>query len=365
MAARLRNVKPRVLLAVLAGVLILSTPARAAPGGFLASSIAWLDAADGAVFGYGCGTEMCPQLRATSDGGATWRTLAAPDVKLPDNHNQVKLTLIDHQIGYITDGTSLWATTNGSRSWDKLTFSGVADGHFIGKVVVAHGHVYVMVHTYGEDGVTQLYESALGRPALRPKPGYAAAGAMSYGDIAVDGDVIQVYLGADLATAVYGYSTDGRRFTGAPLPCPVDNFAILAGIRDGHPIALCNSGGGSPSPGHMMRQVWMAPQLGGEFGTVNPAPALGITSGFGAASADDFVIAAVGGDVSILHTSFDGGKSWDTRFLSERGFGIYDLGFVTGKIGYLIDGQPDTEGGSVVYRTADGGHTWNEFTVDR
>jgi hypothetical protein len=195
--------------------------------------------------------------------------------------------------------------------------------------------------------------------------GFTATGGNDYGDIAVDGDVIQVYLGADFATAMYGYSTDGTRFTGAPLPCPVENFAILGGLEDGHPVALCNSGGGTPSPGHMMRQVWVAPRLGGVFSTVNPAPSVGITTGFGAASADVSVVAAVGGDLSILHATFDGGKSWETTVLSERGFGVFDLQFITGKIGYLIDGEPDTEGGSVVHRTIDGGHTWAEFSVDR
>jgi hypothetical protein len=186
-----------------------------------------------------------------------------------------------------------------------------------------------------------------------------ATGGLTYGDIAVDGDVVQVYLGADFATAQYGYSVDGGRFTSAPLPCPVDLFAILGGIRDGKPIALCNGSGGSPSPGHMTREVWAAPKLGGEFTGSNPAPTVGGTQGFGVATPDSFTVAAVGGDVSFLHSSFDGGKSWSSTELGEEGgFGLFDLQFVNGKVGFVVDGVPDSGDNPVVYRTADSGHTW-------
>lgn len=355
------------MLAALVGLLIFSTPSYAAQGRFLPSSTSWLTANEGAAFGYTpCGDGLCPELLATTDGGATWHDLKPPPVKLPDNHNQVKLTVVDPVNAFVSDGNSLWATNDSARTWYQIDLVALRAPFFIGRVAISHGKVFAVGQSLGngDSDFTQIYSAPVGQRVLRPLPGFVARGGLSYGDIAVDGNVIQIYLGADFATEQYGISTDGVRFRQAPLPCPVENFGILGGIRDGKPVVLCNGGGGSPQPGHMTRQVWTAPQLGGVFVASNPAPDLGITQGFGPASPQNLTVAAVGGGIDILHSSSDGGKTWQTQTLSEDGFGLFDLRFVTDKVGFVVVGSPDSPNGSSVFQSTDAGKTWHEMTIN-
>jgi hypothetical protein len=360
----------RLLAAVLVGLIALGAPAAASPPSelspseFLPSSVSWLDARQGSVFGYApCGEDLCPQLLATVDGGDTWQPIEAPPVKLPDNHNQVRLMVADPDDEFVTDGTTLWATNDKAATWYPVELAGLTAPYSISKVVISHGTVLAVASSLGnaELNATRIYSGAVGAPVLRPLAGFEVIGGYTYGDLAVDGDVLQVYLGADYATARYGFSLDGVDIVEAPLPCPVENVAMLGGIKDGRPIALCNGSGGSPQPGSMTKQVFTAPQLGGTYVPSNPAPAQGITQTFGVASPDVQTIGAVGGSLSLVHSTFDAGNSWTSTTLSERGFGLFDLQFVTPDIGYVVDGVPNASEGSAVYRSTDAGRTWLQY----
>jgi hypothetical protein len=358
-------VKIRTVLAAMAGLLVLTTPAAADQDGFLPSSTSWISDRQGAVLGYTpCGTgNLCPKLLATTDGGTTWKPLTAPEVKLPDNHNQVKLTLADARDAFVSDGTNLWATNDGARSWYPVTVTALRSPYYISKVAIAHGKVFAVGKSLfnGDEDYTQIYAAPVGARTLQPIPGYVAKGGINYGDISVDGGVVQVYLGADFADEQYGYSTDGVRFTQAPLPCPVDMTGILGGIRAGKPTVLCNSGGGDPQPGHMRRTVFTAPRIGAGFVASNPAPDLGITQGFGPATAKAMTVAAVGGGIDILHSTFDSGQTWKTTTIGEEGFGLFDLNFVTDRVGFVVTGEPDS--GSQLFRSTDAGMSWQELEV--
>ncbi|MFD1046379.1 WD40/YVTN/BNR-like repeat-containing protein [Kibdelosporangium lantanae] len=226
--------KIRAVLAALAGLLVLSTPAAADQGGFLPSSTSWISDRQGAVLGYTpCGGgNLCPKLLATTDGGRTWKPLNAPEVKLPDNHNQVKLTVVDARNAFVSDGTDLWATNDGARSWYSITLTSLRSPYYISKVAIAHGKVFAVGESLfnGDEDYTQIYAAPVGARTLQPVPGYVAKGGINYGDIAVDNGVVQVYLGANFADELYGYSTDGVHFTQAPLPCPVDMTGMLVGV---------------------------------------------------------------------------------------------------------------------------------------
>lgn len=356
--------KSRAVLAVLASFLVFVTPAAAAvPSGFLPSSISWLTAKHGAVMGYApCGGDMCPHLLFTADGGDSWRERNAPQVKLPDNHNQVKLTVVDATNAFVSNGEALWATNDASNTWYQVKLAGLQAPLFISKVLIAHNRVFAVASALGngEADYTQIYSSPIGGRTLRPMRSLRATGDLTFGDISFDRGVLQVYLGADFARAEYGLSSDGVRFTAAPLPCPLDKFATLGGVQEGKPTVLCNGSGGSPAPGHMTKQVFVAPRLGGKFAPIDEAPTAGINQGFGPASPESFTVAAVGGGVCFLHHSPDAGKNWSTTMLSERGFGLFDLRFVTHQVGYVVDGVPDG-GGSAVFRTTDSGKSWQEI----
>ncbi|WP_143229227.1 WD40/YVTN/BNR-like repeat-containing protein [Actinophytocola xanthii] len=273
----------------------------------------------------------------------------------------------DLETEFVTDGTTLWETNDATRNWYEVELTGLTEPYNISEVVTAHGKVFAVASLLGNNqhNATRIYSGPVGEPVLHPLPGFEVIGEFPYGGVAVDGDILQVYLGANYAEAQYHFSLDGEEFVAAPLPCPLENVAMLGGIRDNRPIALCNGGGGSPQPGSMTKQVFTAPHLGGTYVPSNPAPSQGYTSGFGPATSDVATIAAVGGSRSLLHSTFDAGKSWSSTILSDRGFALFDLQFVTPDIGHVVDGVPSSSSASAVYRSTDAGHTWQPYDFHR
>lgn len=354
-----------LLVSVFTLLVSLAVPAAAetvVPEGFLPASTSWTGPDTGYVLGYSpCAKTWCPALLRTTDGGAHWWRLGAPAMPLPDNHNHVALTVTSARVAYVSDGVHVRTTRDGGASWHPLGLAGVREPYYLSKITETGGRIFALLTAYGDGrGSTRLYSAPAGSPVLVPVPGFAATGGLTYGDLAVGGG-LQVALGADYGAEKYWTSRDGVRFTPADAPCPPGTVASLAGVRDGQVVALCNSSPGSPRPGSTERRLRHAPELGGKFGGDAPAPFLGITQGFGAASPASATVAAEGGGTGFLHSTADGGRTWTTTVLSERGFSLADLDFPGGATGVVVDGQPDAAGGSAVYRSTDAGRTWNEI----
>ncbi|MEV5717798.1 hypothetical protein AB0L41_28235 [Amycolatopsis mediterranei] len=354
-----------LLVSVLA-LLAAFAPAAAAgtvvPPGFQPASTSWTGPGTGYVLGYSpCAKAWCPVLLGTTDAGRHWRRLSAPPVALPDNHNHVALRAFGDRVAYVSDGVHVRTTRDGGVSWQPVTLAGARAPYYLSKIAETGGRVFALLTTYGEGhGSTRLYSAAAGSPVLAPVPGFAVTGGLTYGDLAVGGG-LQVALGADYGTEEYWISGDGTRFTPAEPPCPAGEVASLAGVRDGQVAALCSSSPGSPQPGSTERQLRHSPQLGAPFSGDDAVPFAGINQGFAAASPVSATVAAVGGGVGFLHSTADGGRTWATTELPERGFALTDLDFPGRGTGVVVDGQPDASGGSAVYRTTDGGKTWGEL----
>ncbi|WP_199198954.1 hypothetical protein [Amycolatopsis sp. CA-128772] len=354
-----------LLVSVLALLAAFAPPATAGtvvPSGFRPASASWTGPDTGYVLGYRpCAGAWCPVLLGTSDGGRRWRRLGAPPMALPDNHNHVALTAVDDRVAYVSDGVHLRATRDGAATWHSVTLAGAREPFYLSKIAETGGRVFAMLTAYRDgQGSTRLYSGPAGSPVLRPVPGFAVSGGLTYGDLAVGGG-LQVALGSDYGTEQYWTSRDGVRFAPAGPPCPAGEVASLAGVRDRQVVALCSSSPGSPQPGSTERQLRHAPQLGGTFSGTAAAPFTGINQGFAAASPASATVAAMGGGVGFLHSTADGGRTWATLALSERGLALSDLDFPGRGTGVVVDGQPDADGGSAVYRTTDGGRTWREL----
>jgi hypothetical protein len=350
-----------LLVSVLALLTAFASPASAAtavPAGFRPASTSWTGPGTGYVLGYSpCGKSWCPALLRTTDGGAHWRRAGTPPVSLPDNHNHVALTFVGDRVAYVSDGVHLQVSRDGGATWHRVGLAGAREPYYLAKVAETGGRVYAVVTA---PGWARLYSAAAGAPVLVPVPGFAVSGGITYGDLAVGGG-LQVALGADYGTEKYWTSRDGGRLTPAAPPCPGGTVASLAGVRDRQVVALCSSSPGSPQPGSTERQLRHAKQLGGAFSGDDAVPFTGITQGFGADSPSSATVAAIGGGTGFLHHTADGGHTWTTTVLSERGLGLTDLDFPGRGIGVVVDGQPDADGGSAVYRTTDGGTSWREL----
>lgn len=365
----------RLAFAVTAALGSLLIPAGAAtaaspPAGFQSSSTSWLSPATGVILGYApCPqTTWCSALLATDDAGSTWHSLTPPPIPLPDNGNQVDIKLIDRQDAVATDGDHVEITHDGARHWSPIAIPGLPDSGFIFRLAAGHGRLFAVASTFGTDGATTLYSGSLHGNALTPVPGLtvSAAGGFSYGDVSTSGGVVQVHLGADFATTQYWTSTDGVHFRTAPAPCPVTNSVMLGGISQQKVVALCVGDGGDPAPGLNRKQWASAPGIGRPFALGGEAPLGGETTDFAVASPNSATVSAEGGDVFFLYSTFDGGATWTTTLADDqiRGVVFGDLSFVTPKVGFVQVGQPNTFGAPpVIYRTLDGGHTWQPLTV--
>jgi len=355
-----------LLVSVLALLAAFATPATAGsviPQGFRPASTSWTGPDTGYVLGYWpCAKGWCPALLGTTDAGRHWRRLGAPPISLPDNHNHVALRAFGDRVAYVNDGVHVLATRDGGATWQPVTLAGAREPYYLSKIAETGGRVFALLTTYGEGrGSTRLYSAAAGSPVLVPVPGFAVTGGLTYGDLAVGGG-LQVALGADYGIEKYWTSRDGSRFTPADPPCPEGSVASLAGARERQVVALCSGSPGSPQPGSTERQLRHAPQLGAKFGGDEVAPFAGINQGFAVASPTVATVAAIGGGVGFLHSTADGGRTWTTLALPERGFALTDLDFPGGGTGVVVDGQPDADGGSAVYRTTDRGTTWQELS---
>ncbi|MEU5266136.1 hypothetical protein [Amycolatopsis sp. NPDC021455] len=354
-----------LLVSVFALLAAFASPATAGtvvPPGFRPASTSWTGPDTGYVLGYSpCEKSWCPALLGTTDAGRHWRRLGAPPMPLPDNHNHVALRVFGGGVAYVSDGVHVRTTRDGGASWQPVALVDAREPYYLSKITETGGRVFAMLTIYGEGrGSTRLYGGMAGSPVLVPVPGFAVTGGLTYGDLAVGGG-LQVALGANYGTEQYWTSRDGVRFTPADPPCPEGTVASLAGIRERQVVALCSSGPGSPQPGSTERRLRHAPRLGGVFSGSDAAPFAGINQGFDAATPSSATVAAVGGGVGFLHHTADGGHTWTTTELSDRGFALTDLDFPGARVGVVVDGQPDASGGSAVYRTTNGGHSWGEL----
>jgi hypothetical protein len=356
------------ILAAMSSVVPLSAPASAAvtvPKGFAPASTSWLTPDHGIVLGYAkCATSRwCPYLLDTTNAGRSWRRLTAPPINLPENHNHVTITFVNPSEGFASDGDELQATNDGGQHWRPVALSGLRPPLYIYKATAAAGRVFVLATAMerGEQNKVRLYSGSASAATLQPVPELVATGGRAYGDISVNGGV-QVVLGADNATERYWTSPDGAHFDAQTPPCPAPGYASLAGAKQGAVVALCSGSAGSPHPGSNTKQLAVAPRPGAKFELTNDAPSSGITQSFAAASDRRATIAAEGGGVGFLYTTTNGGNTWNSKVLSERGLGLFDLDFPSERIGVVVDGLPDASDGSAVYRTTDGGETWAELS---
>ncbi|WET81420.1 hypothetical protein P3102_09485 [Amycolatopsis sp. QT-25] len=345
--------------------LAVPTPAAAdsaVPRGFAPASTSWTGPLRGFVLGFSpCGRPgWCASLLSTADGGKRWRRVGDPPISLPDNHNQVKLTVIDERDVFLSDGTRLLASHDGGGRWSEVRLAGVREPFYISKITESGSRVFAMVTGFGSPSTTTLYAGLSGTRLLQRVPGFTVTGSSTYGDIVTSGG-IQVSMGADYRLQKYWTSSDGVVFAPAPPPCPADSAASLSGVRQGQVLALCSGGPGTPQPGATVRRLWRAPKLGGHFTGTAQAPTLGINQSFSAASPSAATVAAEGGGAGFLHSTADGGVTWTTTELSGRGVCLNDLDFPAERVGVVVDGLPDAHGGSAVYRTTDGGGTWREL----
>jgi hypothetical protein len=205
-----------------------------------------------------------------------------------------------------------------------------------------------------------VYSGPARGSTLRAVPGLSISGGITYGSITAVGG-LQVSLGSDYATERYWLSSNGLRFVPAPLPCPVTTSALLGGVRNGKPVAVCRGTPSDVGPGQDDHQVWTAPRPGGRFSPSGPVFVSANQQAFAAASDQDMMIASAAG----LDVTFDGGQTWTAELPQPNGATWQDLAFPSGSIGVVVNNTVNDALQLVgtVYRTTDAGHSWQALSL--
>ena len=345
-----------------AGAVARETPAI--PKSIVATGTSWPAPQRGIVLGYPSLTPGAkPYLIMTSDGGRSWRRLAAPPVPYPADNNQPDATWAGGVIA-VTDGTRIVATRSGGRRWSPVRLRGVpssATSIYVGRLAIAGGRMFALV-IQGSNGSSSavVYSGQARGGVLRPVPGLSMTGGIAYGDISAAG-ALEVYLGDNYAAGRYWFSRDGVHFRPAPLPCPASKQALLGGVRQGRPTALCSGDPSDVGPGQNDKQVWTAPRLGGTFAPSGPVIISPNEHRFAAASAKDMTVATTG----FLITTFNAGQTWTQQLTQPSGAYWTDLSFPSPTTGVVVCDTIDNSGNQIgtVYRTTNAARTWHALTL--
>ena len=344
-----------------------SQPGAAAPGGavkLLPMSTSWPTTQHGIVLSYPSRTPGAqPSLFVTGNGGRSWRTLPAPPLPFPADNDTPDATWTGGVIA-VTDGTHIVATHDGGRHWSPLRLASLPTSvsFFVGHITITDGRMFAVVTSNSASGTSMaaVYSGPARGRILRTVPGLSVSGGITYGSITAVGS-LQVSLGSDYTTERYWLSRDGVRFLPAPLPCPVTTSALLGGIRNGRPIALCSGTPSDVGPGQNDHQIWTAPRLDGRFSASSPVFVWGNQQAFAAASEQDMTIASAAG----LDVTFDGGQTWTTELPQPNGAAWQDLAFPSSTVGVVVNSTVNAalEQVGTVYRTTDGGRSWHALAL--
>jgi len=358
---------------VAAGVTALAVPAGAASAAPVAKasakpvavSTSWLTAKSGIALTYPkLATGARPALFETSNGGTSWRALPAPPFTYPADNDMPDATWGGGVIA-VTNGTHIVVSRNAGRRWSAVGLAGLPKARttFVGHITIADGRLFTLVNTIASSGTTteSVYSGSVKASTLRTVRGLSVSGGLAYGDLTAVGGAIQVSLGTNYTKAHYWLSRNGSSFTTAPLPCPASTSALLGGVRDGKPVALCSSSPSSSGPGSNTHQASIAPRLGGQFkasGQVLNSPN---EQGFAAASDQDMVVATT----FPLYVTGNAGHSWTARLPQNAGATWPDLSFAGSSVGVVVAVTVNNSLKIVgtVYRTTDGGQAWHALVL--
>ncbi|MFD1718567.1 WD40/YVTN/BNR-like repeat-containing protein [Georgenia deserti] len=215
----------------------------------------------------------------------------------------------------------------------------------------------------GGSGVrTQYFRTPVLTERWEPVRELAATGLGTAGstqtDLASDGWVLQASTATfDGVNRVWISRPPGRLVDASPCESLASTHVGVADLR--RQFVLCSS---NPGMGYMDKELQVTTDGGETFEPVAMAPRDGLTSDFAVADSETIAIGATAGDAGIVEASFDGGASWEFTLFEPDTGPVTDLDFQDAEHGTLVAGQAAL-GTSQLFRTVDGGHTWQPVDV--
>ena len=339
------------------------TPVVSVPGGFEPASVTFVSSVNGWVLGsVPCGSDLCPAVEVTTDGGHTWNQGTAPKSTFAtgigsdssSTSGVARIRFATKDDGW-TFGPDLWATHDGGVTWKPVSVPG---GLPASSTVVALETSRGVVHAVFYDDVTQDFRiatSPIGSDAWELSAVKVAIGAgpvpmiqlvLSGGagwllenDRTVEG-------GARLVNGTWKAWTPACSGTAGP--------AYLAASSATDIVASCDVGEWSTPQGN---HLFVSTNGGSSFAETGAQ--VPVLDGTGAATpgTSTIVVAGSSSSGSVLVASFDGGASWGSVLHVSSGE-LNDLGFTNSSQGVVVVTNFATGSGRL-FMTRDGGHTWS------
>ncbi len=327
-------------------------PARTAasvPATFQPSAASFFSPSSGVVLGgVGCSLvgECRARLAATSNGGASWQFLPAPDVWLA-NHSPLvsQVVFASPRNGWLYDqysSSSIWATHDGGAHWSRLSLPGD-----IRAMAASASTVYAVV---GD----QLYRSPAGSDR------WARVGTMTApsASLAVLGKA--AWFGYSLlnGTGQLWATADGVHWHQYSVSCPTGTtLAGIAASSSTHVAFLCAFAEGMY---HTSKAVLQSVNGGRTEYLTGTAPVPGDVYGFAVPPLRSKVvaIAAVTPGLDYVYRSGDSGKKWASISITGTagGIGLDSLQFASPQVGWLVVSH------GWLLRTSNTGRTWHKVS---
>jgi hypothetical protein len=326
------------------------------PAGSQPVSASFYSPAAGVVLGgVGCqpgnGKPCTARLAATTDGGARWRFLRAPDAPVTG------VLFASRRDGWLYGPTGrygervagLWATHDRGGHWRKLSLGGVIDS-----MAASAGTVYAVVTRPGNNGPRELFASPAARNAWA-RVGHFTVSADTGSALAVYGRSAWFGGGGSLwATA------DGVHWHRYRLRCPAGysgNTGGLAGIAAASPSRLWFVCVTSPGAGNQGKDLLRSVNGGRTMHLVETIPVGGEAAGFAVPPGRPEVITLV--TEFFMDRSANGGKTWKTVIDDGGGTSWSPLSYVSRNVAWVVD-DPLFSGYNALLRTSDAGTTWHK-----
>lgn len=313
--------------------------------------------------GAGCtGGPACrARLPASTDGGARWHPVIAPDVFLfnqagdldGQSSSVARVVFASGRDGWLY-GPGLYATRDGGAHWSRLSLGGAVD-----TMAVSAGTAYAVVSTPGKP--SKLFASPADGNAWHRVGALTARNAI----LAVSGRAAWFAQGTDDAGSTYVWATtDGRHWHKYPVGCPASGHGTgtidygLSSIAAASPadVGFLCIGGESM---HFSDKEVLASSDGGKTASLaGRPPTLGV-GGVIAVPPRRPGLITLATEYAVDHSA-DGGKTWKQVLFNGGGASLTSVAFVSATVGWAVE-----PGGakSRLMRTTNAGATWQPVTA--
>jgi hypothetical protein len=341
--------------------------ASTVPTGFKANAITWASAKRGWVLGTApCGAQTCSDVIGTTDGAKTWRLIGAVNSPIaqigdPSRPGITEIRFANLRVGWAF-GPKLFRTTNGGKSWTSMPIPG--RGKQVLALAANSTEAYAVVSScrwmtglcsslpLSFWRTTTLTGGSWTRIPLN-LPIYVTA------NVAVFGKTVYVVDPQPGATDKFYASTDGRHFSGRPVPCnktPDIHLVQVVPTSETKVALLCV---GNPGFSKADKFVFLSTNTGRTdtyAGTMSP---YGYQSELAVSPSGSLAVAS-SSDGSFIYIN-DGHKTaWTTKVAySDGGRGWNDIVYVTNREAWVVYSPVDYFSGlGKLFVTHDGGRTW-------